>query len=75
MGKQCQICGKSKTCGGSINRRGLPKKEGGIGMHILKNRKRNFKPNLQKVRIRTDKGAQRLTVCAQCIRSGKVEKA
>jgi len=74
MAKQCQICGKGKVKGGSIKRRGLPKKEGGIGMHILKSRKRHFKPNLQKVRARTKNGTQRITVCAECIRSGKIEK-
>lgn len=74
MGKQCHICGKSKTSGGSIKRRGLPKKQGGIGMHILKNRKRTFKPNLQKIRVKTGGGVQRMTVCAECIRSGKIEK-
>ena len=74
MGKVCAICGKGKQVGGSITRRGLPKKQGGIGTHVVKNSRRTFKPNLQKVRVRTDHGVQRVNVCVSCIRAGKIEK-
>jgi large subunit ribosomal protein L28 len=75
MSKVCSICGKGKTVGGSITRRGLAKKKGGIGMHVVKNVKRTFKPNLQKVRVSEGGNTRRKQVCAACIRSGKVEKA
>ncbi len=75
MSNVCTICGKRQTVGGSITRRGLAKKKGGIGMHVVKNVKRTFMPNIQRVRVRTAGGAQRMKVCAACIRSGKIQKA
>ncbi len=74
MGAICEICGKHKASGGHITRRGLAKKKGGIGMHVVKNTKREFKPNLKSVRAVVDGEVKRLTVCTACIRSGKVEK-
>ena len=50
MGNVCEIYGKKITTGGSITRRGLAKKVGGIGTHVVKNNKRKFKPNIQKKR-------------------------
>jgi large subunit ribosomal protein L28 len=74
MGAVCEICGKHKVSGGHITRRGLAKKKGGIGMHVVKNTKREFKPNLKNVRAIVDGEVKRITVCTACIRSGKVEK-
>ncbi|MGN0866901.1 MAG: 50S ribosomal protein L28 [Oligosphaeraceae bacterium] len=74
MGAICEICGKHKTSGGHITRRGLAKKKGGIGMHVVKNTKREFKPNLKSVRALVNGGVKRITVCTACIRAGKVEK-
>lgn len=75
MSRVCDICGKSKTVGGRVTRRGLAKKKGGIGMHVVKNVKRTFSPNLQDVRAVVNGRVQRMTVCAACIRSNKVVKA
>jgi large subunit ribosomal protein L28 len=75
MGKQCYSCGKKKVVGGSITRRGLAKKTGGIGTHVVKNVKRTFKPNLQSVRIREGETVKKVNVCTQCLRSDKVAKA
>ena len=75
MGSVCEICGKHKAMGGHITRRGLAKKKGGIGMHVVKNTGREFKPNLQSVRAVVNGGVKRLTVCTSCLRSGKVVKA
>ena len=75
MSKVCDICGKHKVVGGSVTRRGLAKKKGGIGMHVVKNVKRTFKPNLQTVRAKTPQGTKRLKVCTACIRSDRVVKA
>ena len=75
MSRVCSVCGKKKVVGGSITRRGLAKKKGGIGTHVVKNVKRTFSPNLQTVRAKTASGTRRLTVCTSCIRSGKVEKS
>jgi len=72
----CDVCGKTKTVGGSITRRGLAKKKGGIGMHVVKNVKRTFKPNLQKVKTRLGNGSvKRIKVCTACIRANRIKKA
>ncbi len=75
MSAICHVCGKGKTMGGSITHRGLPKKKGGIGLQLVKNVKRAFKPNLQNVRIRENDTVKRVKVCVACLRSNKVVKA
>ncbi len=75
MSKVCEICGKHKSFGGHITRRGLAKKKGGIGMHVVKNTKRTFSPNLQRVRASVNGGTVRMKVCTACIRSNKIAKA
>ncbi len=75
MSTVCDVCGKTKVVGGSIIRKGLAKKKGGIGMHVVKSNKRIFKPNLQVTRASVDGNVKRIKVCTACIRSGKVQKA
>ncbi len=75
MSKVCDICGKRRATGGSITRKGLAKKAGGIGMHVVKNVKRVFHPNVQNVKVQTANGVKRMKVCTSCIRSEKVKKA
>ena len=75
MSTVCDICGKTKVVGGTITRKGLAKKKGGIGMHVVKNNKRTFKPNLQMAKAKVDGQVKRVKVCTSCIRSGKVQKA
>jgi len=74
MSKVCEICGKTKHVGGHITRRGLAKKKGGIGMHVVKNVKRTFAPNLQKVRVQSGGAVRRALVCTACIRNGAIVK-
>ena len=74
MSNVCQICGKKKVVGGSIVRKGLAKKAGGIGLHVVKNNKRTFKPNIQTIKVKTEHGVKKMKVCTACIRSGKIEK-
>ena len=75
MSKSCDICGKGRIVGGSITRRGLAKKKGGIGMHVVKNNKRVFSANIQSVRVNESGSVVRKKVCTSCIRSEKVKKA
>ena len=75
MSTVCDICGKTKVVGGTITRKGLAKKKGGIGLHVVKNNKRTFKPNLQVAKANVDGQVKRIKVCTSCIRSGKVQKA
>ena len=74
MARECYICSKKATVGGSITHRGISKKAGGIGLQLVKNSKRLFKPNLQKVKMQSGGGKISALVCTACIRSGKVVK-
>lgn len=74
MAKVCELCGKKPMTGSSIIRRGLAKKKGGIGLHTTGVSKRRFLPNLQRVRVLEDGTRRRRTVCAACIRQGKIRK-
>ena len=75
MSKVCEICGKHKVVGGSIVRKGLAKKKGGIGMHVVKNNKKTFKPNIQNVRAVINGTVKNIKVCSACIRANRVTKA
>ncbi len=71
---QCAICGKKPSLGNQITRRGKAKYLGGVGRKITGISRRKFKPNLQRVRVETDGRVQRLRVCTQCLRTGKVKR-
>ena len=75
MSNVCDFCNKGKTFGGSIVRKGLAKKDGGIGLHVVKNNKRTFKANLQKVKIIENGTVKTVKLCVSCIRTGKYQKA
>ncbi|MBR2427144.1 MAG: 50S ribosomal protein L28 [Lentisphaeria bacterium] len=76
MSNVCEICGKKKIYGARIIRRGLAKKQGGIGMHVVKVSPRTFEPNIQSIRVKEANGSVvRKKVCTACIRGGKVTKA
>ena len=75
MGKQCDICGKAPVMGNQVTIRGKAKYLGGVGTKVTGISRRQFKPNLQRVRVTTAAGTNKsLTVCTQCIRSGAVTK-
>ncbi len=75
MARVCEICGKRSQIGNSIETRGKAKYLGGVGTKITGIARRQFKPNLQRVKITTDNGTtKRIRVCTQCIRSGAVKK-
>ena len=75
MARVCDICGKGALTGNRIVRHGLAKKKGGIGMHTTGVTRRRFLPNLQRVRVMEGGGIRRKTVCAECIKSGRITKA
>ena len=64
MSKVCAICGKVRGNGGCITRRGLAKKAGGIGMHVVKN-----------VKIVENGTVKTVKMCTSCIRTGNFQKA
>ncbi len=75
MSNVCEICGKRKASGGTITHRGLAKKQGGIGLHVVKNNKRTFHPNIQSVKVKIGGTVKHIKACTACIRSGFIEKA
>jgi large subunit ribosomal protein L28 len=58
----CSVCGKKKVAGNNVS-------------HANNKTKRVFRPNLQRVRVLTEKSTKRVYVCTRCLRSGKVKKA
>ena len=62
--------------GNSVETRGKAKYLGGVGTKITGITRRQFKPNLQKVRVTTNNGTNKsMRVCTQCLRSGAIRKA
>jgi large subunit ribosomal protein L28 len=75
MASHCEICGKAPAIGNQVTIRGKAKYLGGVGTKVTGISKRQFKPNLQRVRITTANGTNtRIRVCTQCIRSGGITK-
>ena len=63
MAQICEVCGKKTVFGHSISH-----------AHNVSNRV--WRPNLQRVRVRTERGTtHRIRICTRCLRSGKVQKA
>lgn len=62
MSRMCEICGKKPLTGNHVS-------------HAHNVNKRRFKPNLQKVRSLQKNGqVKKITVCTNCIKSGRVIK-
>lgn len=57
----CYICGKQRVIGNNVS-------------HSNNKTKRVIKPNLQRIRIVTNKGNRRKYVCTRCLRTGLVKK-
>ena len=75
MARVCETCGKRSQMGNSVETRGKAKYLGGVGTKITGITRRQFKPNLQRVKITTENGSTKtVRVCTQCIRSGAVRK-
>jgi large subunit ribosomal protein L28 len=62
MARICEICGKKPMAGNHVS-------------HAHNRSPRRFMPNLQNVRAKVDGSVRRITVCSNCIKSGKVQKA
>ena len=75
MARVCEVCGKKAAMGNSVSHRGKAKYLGGVGTKITGITRRQFRPNLQRVRVTTPNGTHKtMRVCTQCIRSGAVTK-
>ncbi|MBI5850301.1 MAG: 50S ribosomal protein L28 [Planctomycetes bacterium] len=71
MSRVCAVTGRRTRVGNSVARRGLAKRDGGVGRRVTGRSKRTFKPNIQKVRVLTPDGTVlRVKVCAKVIKRG-----
>jgi large subunit ribosomal protein L28 len=62
MSKICDICGKKPMIGCNVS-------------HAHNVTKRRFNPNLQRVRSLNNGRVQKIMVCTNCIKSGRIVKA
>lgn len=75
MARVCEVCGKGPRMGNQVTTRGKKKYLGGVGTKITGITRRQFKPNLQRVKVTTPDGTSGMMhVCTQCLRSGAVRK-
>jgi large subunit ribosomal protein L28 len=75
MARVCEFCEKRTESGGMIARRGLAKKDGGVGLRCTGRTLRKFKPNIQKVRAVVGGQVVRVRLCTKCLKAGRVIKA
>lgn len=62
MARLCEVCGKSVWTGMQVS-------------HSHIRTKRNWSPNVQKVRANVNGRILKVNVCTRCLRSGKVQRA
>ena len=73
MSRVCAVTGRRTRIGHKVKRRGLAKKDGGVGRRVTGRSKRTFKPNLQPVRILTPDGTMlHLKVSTKVIKRGVI---
>jgi large subunit ribosomal protein L28 len=75
MARVCTFCQKRTESGGMIARRGLAKRDGGVGLRCTGRTLRKFKPNIQKVRALIDGNVVRVRLCTKCLKAGRIVKA
>lgn len=75
MLRKCALCGKGPMTGKTVVRKGLAKKKGGTGSKIVRSAKRQFLPNLQKMRILIHNHPKIVYICTRCIKKGDIKKA
>jgi large subunit ribosomal protein L28 len=72
----CEYCDKKPAMGNQIETRGKAKYLGGVGTKVTGISRREFKPNLQRVKITTPNGTTRYAkVCTRCLKKGVIRKA
>ncbi len=74
MARECPITGKKTIFGRSRTYRGKAKYLGGVGKKVTGTSKRQFKPNIQKVRAIVDGQVCRIRVSTKAIRMGAITK-
>ena len=73
---QCEFCDKKASRGNMIETRGKAKYLGGVGTKITGITRREFRPNLQRIKITTPGGTNKyVRICTRCLKAGIVRKA
>lgn len=73
---QCEFCDKKKSVGNQVETRGKAKYLGGVGTKVTGISKREFRPNLQRIKITTPNGTNKtVLICTRCLKKGIVRKA
>lgn len=73
MARRCAVTGKGTRSGKQIARRGLPKKQGGVGLKTTGHTLRKFKANIQKVRVLLPDGTvKRIKLSSTALKRGLV---
>ena len=71
MSRVCAVTGRRTRVGHQVTRRGLAKKQGGVGRRVTGRSKRKFKPNIHTIRVLTPEGGLlRLKVSTKVIKTG-----
>lgn len=72
--KNCSFLKKKPITGGKKIYRGIAKKSGGIGLQLVKNIKRKFRPNLQLRKVKLSNGTiKRIWISVKAMKAGLVE--
>ena len=66
MARRCETCGKGPQTGRNYTF---------LRSHFNPHNKRRWLPNLQNVRAKVGSQVKRMSVCAGCIKAGKIHKA
>ena len=73
MSRVCSVTGRRTRVGNRVARRGLAKKQGGVGRRVTGRTKRKFKPNIQTVRVLTPEGTVlRMKLSTRAIKTGVI---
>ena len=62
MGNYCEVCNKGSMSGNLVS-------------HSNRKAKRQWAPNVQRVRVIVDGTPRKMNVCTRCLRSGKVQRS
>jgi len=74
MSRVCDVTGRRTRVGRNVARRGMAKKDGGVGVRCTGRTKRTFKPNIHKVRVLDPEGrVLRLKLSTRAIKTGVIE--
>jgi large subunit ribosomal protein L28 len=69
MSRSCEICHKGTLTGFNVPRKGVPKKKGGVGVHIGVKTKRIFKANLVTKYVPINGVIKKVRLCTQCLKT------